>query len=383
MGPAPALAPKFGLSFGSLSLFAPSLFTLGSRLDGPPHLRESRMLKPPTTFLKARACAIGIATSIAIVGAGAGVVIPMPAHAEPGLELRALNNRMERIERDLLDLQRELYKGSGAAETRVTAPGNAGPVSTSEATVRLGEIEDSLRRLTGRVEELSFQIEQTDRRLEMLSADIDFRFKELGQGGLPAGDAGLAPLASASPGDVPGAATVTTAQVATASAPRTLGTIPQDAAEALPVEDGAAPASTPEMTQFVSLSGLTPEESYGDAINMLKRGEFDAAEAAFSQFLIAHPKHNLSGNAQYWLGESHYVRGAYKDAADAFLKGYTTYADSPKAPDSLLKLGITLAALGQKDAACATLGELGRRFPEASQPVIQRAKLEQSKASCP
>jgi len=106
------------------------------------------------------------------------------------------------------------------------------------------------------------------------------------------------------------------------------------------------------------------------------------AEAAFNQLIDTYPKDPLAGNAQYWIGESYYRRGQYKNAADTFLKGYKKYKSGDKAPETLLKLGMSLAALGQKEAACSTFGELKTKFPKAPETVRDEAKAEQKKAHC-
>ena len=103
------------------------------------------------------------------------------------------------------------------------------------------------------------------------------------------------------------------------------------------------------------------EQGYG---SILQR-DYGAAETAFRQLIAAYPNDPLAGSAQYWIGESYYVRGQYKSAADAFLKGYKKYKSGDKAPDTLLKLGMSLAELGQKDAACSTFGELTAKYPQA------------------
>ena len=106
-------------------------------------------------------------------------------------------------------------------------------------------------------------------------------------------------------------------------------------------------------------------------------------KSAFDDFLKRFPTNLLSGNAQYWLGETHFVRGQYKAAAGAFLKGYQTYTQSAKAPDSLLKLAMSLDRLGQKDAACSSYSELNTKFPNAPQSVKARAQSERQRVGCP
>ena len=106
------------------------------------------------------------------------------------------------------------------------------------------------------------------------------------------------------------------------------------------------------------------------------------AETAFSGFLGKFPKDKLAGNAQYWLGESHYVRGQYREAADSFLKGYSNYQRGPKAPDSLLKLAMSLARLGQKEQSCSAFTQLDSAFPQASAQLKKRSAAERQRAGC-
>jgi len=305
------------------------------------------------------------------------------AQAEPiSVETRALYNRLEKLERDLIDVQRQTYQAGGS---NAPAPAGSGfgpdPSSAADLSLRLQAVEENLRALNGRVEELSHNLAQTQGRFRQFSEDVEFRFQELGSAGgrtlVGESNVNMPPLVR------PGANSASVA----ASAAGTLGTVPLNAIPAPQDEPGVQPApqaysstSYPPAAGGAQDSG--PEDAYEAAMNQLKRGQFDIAEADLSNFLQRYPSHNLAGNAQYWLGETFYVRGAYRQAAEAFLTGYTTYASSSKAPDSLLKLGMTLAALGQQEQACATLGELTRRFPSASQAVSQRAQLERTRAGC-
>jgi tol-pal system protein YbgF len=127
----------------------------------------------------------------------------------------------------------------------------------------------------------------------------------------------------------------------------------------------------------------------GDAPTLYQQGygallqkDYAGAEAAFSQLVDAYPNDPLAANAQYWLGESYYVRGQYKNAADAFLKGYKKYKSGDKAPDTLLKLGMALAELGQKDAACSTLDELKAKYPGAPEHIGDEARAWRKKTGC-
>ncbi|MGH6737254.1 MAG: tol-pal system protein YbgF [Methyloceanibacter sp.] len=120
------------------------------------------------------------------------------------------------------------------------------------------------------------------------------------------------------------------------------------------------------------------EQGYGDFL----QHDYPGAEKAFSKLVAQYPKDPLAGSAQYWVGETYFLRGQHKKAADAFLAGYRKYSGGDKAPDTLLKLGMSLTALGEKDAACSTFKELGDRFPKAPDHVRDQAKGESKKAGC-
>jgi len=125
-----------------------------------------------------------------------------------------------------------------------------------------------------------------------------------------------------------------------------------------------------------------PKALYSTAYGYLIQRDYGAAEAAFDDFLRQYPNHPLAGNAIYWMGESLFVRGQYRAAASAFLKGYQTYAKSEKAPESLLKLAMSLQRLGQKDAACSSFNELNTKFPNAPARVKSAAQSERQRGGC-
>ena len=125
-----------------------------------------------------------------------------------------------------------------------------------------------------------------------------------------------------------------------------------------------------------------PKALYQRAYDDLRQGNYDMAEKDFSSLIEKFPKHDLAGNAQYWLGETYYVRAQYKRAAEAFLGGFTKYANGTKAPDSLLKLGMSLHALGEAEAGCDAFAELGIKFPDAPKAIVKRAEIERRRVGC-
>lgn len=296
---------------------------------------------------KSALIAIALGLPLAFAGSAA-------AQSQGDASMRALDNRLDRLEREISDLQRQSYGGGSGAPAVAGQGGN-----TADLQSRVMGLEEQVRALTGNLEEANHHAAQASRDLEAFKADVDLRFRDLqgGASGAASGAAARAPAASESSG-----------RTRPASAEGTLGTVPAREAAA-----SAAPTVLPDGT---------PETQYEFAIELMKRGQYDRARNAFVEFLKLHPKHELAGNSQYWLGETYYAQNNYKQAGDAFLTGYTTYASSNKAPDSLLKLGMSLDALGNKDAACTVWGELGSKFPQASPSVVARAKLERQKAGC-
>lgn len=128
--------------------------------------------------------------------------------------------------------------------------------------------------------------------------------------------------------------------------------------------------------------GVDAQTLYQQGYAALLQKDYGAAEATFRQLVEAYPDNALAGDAQYWLGETYYVRGQYKAAADAFLNGYKKYKSGQKAPDTLLKLGMSLAELGQKDAACSTFNELKTKYPGAPAHIGDEAKAWRKKTGC-
>lgn len=151
-----------------------------------------------------------------------------------------------------------------------------------------------------------------------------------------------------------------------------------------PQGDAIARLAQPVPPAGVPLAPVTddPETEYQTAYGYLLQQDYGAALTAFREFIARYPNTPLTGNAQYWIGETHYVRGAYKKAAVAFLKGYEKYGDGNKGPDSLLKLALSLGKLSQTSAACSSLNELHARFPNAPQGVLARATAEKRRLRC-
>jgi tol-pal system protein YbgF len=207
------------------------------------------------------------------------------------------------------------------------------------------------------------------------------RLSGMGQGGAAGMDA-APPAASAAAQPTPPAGAGDPSQRPTTSG--NLGTLSQrDSA------NGAGPSPQPAQQpaqQSAALTGAalpegTPDDQYKYAFGLLSRADYAGAERALSAFVEQHPTHSLAGNAQYWLGETYYVRNDFNSAARAFAIGYQKYPKSPKAPDNLLKLGLSLGNLNKTKEACQSYSLLKKDFPKAIEQV-RRADAEQKRLRC-
>lgn len=147
---------------------------------------------------------------------------------------------------------------------------------------------------------------------------------------------------------------------------------------------GPAPVNSaaPQTASLATLPPGTEKEQYQYAYGLLRQ-DLEQAEGAFKAFLDEHPEGPFAGNAMYWLGETHYARSNFRDAAAVFVDAYTNFPNSPKASASLLKLGMSLGQLGKKDAACASFAELKTKYPDSDSRVLERADAEAGKVGCP
>lgn len=332
-----------------------------------------------------------------------------------------LSNRVGKLEQDVQRLQKQGGKGGGAAvDTSVVE-------TSSEMTQRVLALEHLVEQLTGELQETRYNAGRTAKELQVLQDDVGLRLarieQALGMAGAPPpdqqGQAAPPPSgAEAAPEASPpqSARAGLSAPVATASGPpegiNSNGgfVIRTDAAgRPLPPDPNApqalvpAPAAPPQQAvpkaapgpgpvtsgqiasapaAPVTLPEGTPKQQYEFAFDFLKKQDYPHAESALRDFLKLHPKDPLAGNAQYWLGETYYVRGDFQQAAVEFMAGYQKYPKTNKGPDNLLKLGMSMAKLNQSQGACTALGRINKDYPDAPDAILKQAKSEYSKLKC-
>ena len=341
--------------------------------------------------------------SVALVPAA--LALAMAFTAAPALgqvnDTQTLLDRIERLQRDVTAMQRTVYRGDAppAAAGAGPQPGVEAPVAT--LNLRVNDLERELSSLTGRIEELGFQMRQLSDRLSRVTADLDFRLKELAA---QPGAGSRAPAAAAAPVAAPPAPPQAAAPGAQPPGVRSLGTVrpaeveavraapqapaagarPPAAAAATPPAGVAAPpaAAAPAPPQTAALPAGNPDTQYDQAYGLLLRRDYAGAEVALRAFVQAYPTHAKAGDAQYWLGETYYVREDYAGAARAFATGYQQYPKHERASSDLLKMGLSLKALERKQDACVTFAKLIEEFPSAAANIRDRAQAERKALSC-
>ncbi|HUG60917.1 MAG TPA: tol-pal system protein YbgF [Methylomirabilota bacterium] len=318
----------------------------------------------------------------------------------------------------------------------------------AQQSLRIDRVEDQMRQLNGRIDELTYQIQQLQEVIRRSREDTEFRFQEL-QGGSPPkrSESPSEPsyrgetVITTGPADVPvelGSGFTMDTDAQYGQPPQVLGTVPEGSSGSVgggpldlsaiargdgfgvagpTVDDGFGATdpllpsqlpdnvprdvavlgagggvqtsdlpppggAVPQETQVAAVVADDPRTLYDKAYGHVMAGEYEMAEQAFRRYLEGNDRSPMAGDANFWLGESLYARGEFRDAADAFLTTYRDYPASQKAPESLLKLGLSLEGLGETDAACATYREVEKKYASASGALLQQVSSQKSKAGC-
>jgi tol-pal system protein YbgF len=257
------------------------------------------------------------------------------------------------------------------------------PGSGVNYETRLSDVEDQLRSLTGKVERLDFSIRRLETTLQRLQSDYDARIQRLENA--PSTPAVINPPPSGYVG--PNAAAGAAAATAEGNEPANPETSVRGTLGGLKVQGEKVTGAVknpkaPPLPETPADYGLTAQEQYDRAFSLLRQANYDDAEKAFKTFIDKNPQDKLLDNAKYWHGETFYVRAKFNDAAVAFADAYQQNPKGNKAPDSLLKLGLTLARLDKKDDACTTLAELKKSYPNAPATMRASADQERSRLKC-
>ncbi len=300
---------------------------------------------------------------------------------------------LEIIQKDLRTLERAVYsesfqKNSGG-DTTLTDKETEDILTRH--LLKLSEIEKQFQNLTNKFEEVNFKIDKLSSRLSKAQADNQLRFQELENNSSLIQNSKNNEKNLSTTEDIENTETNLASKnlMPGTSQPQDLGTISYkdmtDTSETQAIQS-VETTKTILTENFINEEKILPEapplEQYEFATSFLKVGDYNMAERAFREFVDTNPDNDLSGNAQYWYAETFRIRQLYTDAASAYLDGYKKYPNSEKAPINLLKLGISLVQIGEKDQGCLMIAGVGKQYPNATQSVLQKAKYEEKKFEC-
>ena len=292
-------------------------------------------------------------------------------------KINAIADQINILSKDLKTLEKAVYKKSDI--TVSNSSNNLNEDVLTKHLLKLNEIEDQFRELTNRFEEINFKLDKLSNRVTKVQSDTQLRFSDLEDQNI-SGNKKLVKKKSSKTNEtkLPGS-----------DKPQDFGAAPAYSTANLPAKqetqsvDTAATVITEQAEKVESLLPNKPaEKQYEFAVSFMKIGDYETAEFALKEFIEKNKDHDLAGNAQYWYGETFRIRQLYSDAATAYLDGYQNYPKSKKAPDNLLKLGITLVQLGEKDQGCSMILGVKKQYPKASKSVLQKAQYEEKKFKC-
>ena len=295
-----------------------------------------------------------------------------------------LNEILEKIQKDIKTLEKAVYSGTreldvGATNVSSFENSNSEDVLTRHL-LKLSEIENQFQSLTNKFEEINFKLDKLSNRMSKVQADNQIRFQDL-EKGLPLDgdrqkvskklktDPNQSLPGSSQPQDLGSVSYKDTSTNELVQRTQSIDTTASIVTETFQAEEKILPNES-------------PDNQYKFATSFLKVGDYSTAERAFREFVVTNPEHDLAGNAQYWYAETFRIRQLYTDAASAYLEGYQKYPKGEKAPINLLKLGISMVQIGEKDQGCKMIDGVEKQYPKANQSVIQKAKYESQKFEC-
>ena len=291
------------------------------------------------------------------------------AEEEIGSALEMLN----KLQQDIKTLEKAVYSQDTQISSSSLSTNSGNSDVLTKHLLKLSELEDQFTILTNNFEEINFKLDKLSNRITKLQSDNQMRFQDLEKSGVNQGQ-----NSSTKKKKLPGS-----------DEPKDLGGISESDIESLErtqqtqsVESvGTVITEQAERTEKI-LPDSTPEKQYEFAVSFIKVGDYETAELALREFVDTNPVHKLAGNAQYWYGETFRVRQLYQDAATAYLNGYQKYPKSSKGPVNLLKLGVMLVQIGEKEQGCSMILGVKVQYPTANQSVIQKAEYEKKKFNC-
>jgi tol-pal system protein YbgF len=289
------------------------------------------------------------------------------------INIKAISDQIQVITKDIKTLEKAVYQKSDVVSLKSSSSVSSDGLNEDIMTkhlLKLNEIESQFRELTNKFEEVNFKLDKLSTRVTKIQSDTQLRFSDLETGAITSTEEKQTPL--------PGS-----------TKPQDFGAAPAYQTSNLPQKQSinsiesakTVIAEVPEPRESL-LPDKPAKEQYEFAVSFMKIGDYETAEFALKEFIDKNKDHDLAGSAQYWYGETFRIRQLYSDAATAYLDGYQNYPKSNKAPDNLLKLGITMVQLGEKDQGCKMISGIEKEYPKANKSVLQKAQYEQKKFKC-
>ena len=292
-------------------------------------------------------------------------------------KIDAIADQINIISKDLKTLEKAVYKKSDI--TVSNSSNNLNEDVLTKHLLKLNEIEDQFRELTNRFEEINFKLDKLSNRVTKIQSDTQLRFTDLE-------DLNSSNISKINKKNN---SKKKSTKLPGSDKPQDFGAAPAYSTASLPEKQetqsidsaGTVITEQAEKVEYL-LTDNQPAKQYEFAVSFMKIGDYETAEFALKEFIEKNKDHDLAGNAQYWYGETFRIRQLYSDAATAYLDGYQNYPKSKKAPDNLLKLGITLVQLGEKDQGCSMILGVKKQYPKANKSVLQKAQYEEKKFKC-
>ena len=289
------------------------------------------------------------------------------------------------IQKDLKTLEKAVYSGNSFS-TIQSSGSDFSEDTLTRHLLKLSDIEQQFQELTNKFEEINFKIDKLSGRISKSQADsqlrfqdIQLRFQDIEKARLSGRLQSTDIISNQSENKLPGS-----------SEAQDLGRISDEdlkSAQMVQTTQSVESIGTVVTEKYISEEKIlpegTPKEQYDFALSFVKVGDYETAEIALREFVNTNAKDELAGSAQYWYAETFRIRQLYQDAATAYLDGYQKYPNSTKAPVNLLKLGVSLVQIGEKDQGCSMITGVSKQYPKASQSVLQKAKYEEKKFDCP
>lgn len=315
------------------------------------------------------------------------------------IPLNKLLEKLETIESRIKVLEKATFNNTTSGQANNLSLDDYQSIIAKQS-IQIAELQNEIQSLTAQIEEMIFTMQSTVNNFNTFKEDAEFRFTDL--------NTKAENIEKVQNNSKTQTLSVMQSEMFTANEeeldlePKSLGTINMTS---LPVEENSPfevkidndaeeqqIINTISQDNIVSLGeqkiplSILPESDeesqYEYAINLLKQGDYETAEKAFTEFISIGDDKNYLSNSHFWLAETYYVRENYKDAAKNYLSLYQTFPNANKAPDALLKLGISLVNMQQKEQGCMTFIQLQESYPEANPSIIDRSNLELKRNGC-